>query len=164
MTDLTFNDITWTYTLDKVLKDSSTGMISEIKYTYTGTYSSTGGPAGRIDHTSSIAFNKLRLAPSDPSAENFINITNVTIDDVCGWIDNTISEIPIFDIEAARAPGTLPNMAADDPRQPSMQDLSSFRFSSYKEQMQDNIRKTIQKKIQDAAASVIAEEEHTFNG
>lgn len=153
MTNLNFNDITWTYTLDNVLKDSITGMISEINYTYTGTYG---------DYTSSIAFNKLRLAPSDPSAESFIDIAAVTIDHVREWIDTTISDVPVFDIEILRAPGILPDMDVDDPRQPSMQDLSSFRFSSYKEQMQDNIRKTIQKKIADAAANVTVQVEHIF--
>ena len=39
----------------------------------------------------------------------------------------------------------------DDPKHPSKQDLSSFRHSSRKEQMQENIRLTLEKRLKDKA-------------
>ena len=153
MTDLTFNDITWSYTLNKVLKNSDTGMISEIKYTYTGTYTT---------YSSSIANNVIQLAASDPTAADFINIADLTTDDCSAWIDAQNSVGVIFDIELARAPGIVPWLDVDDPKQPYNQDLTNFRHSNYKEQMQENIRKTIQKKVTDAALNVPVQEEHTF--
>ena len=153
MTDLTFNDITWSYTLNRVLKDSDTGMISEIKYTYTGTHAT---------HSSSIPHNLIRLAPSDPTAAGFITIAELTADDCSAWIDTQNSVGVTFDIEIARAPGIVPWLELDDPKQPYNQDLTNFRHSNYKEQMQESIRKDIQKKIADAALNLPVQEEHTF--
>ncbi len=152
MTDLTFNDITWSYTLNKVLKNSDTGMISEIKYTYTGTYTT---------YSSSIANNVIQLAASDPTAADFINIADLTADDCSSWIDAQNSVEVIFDIELARAPGIVPWLDVDDPKQPYNQDLTNFRHSNYKEQMQESIRLGLENKI-DSINNTTELTEHSF--
>lgn len=150
---MNISDITWNYSLEKVLKNSTTGLITEIIYTFTGTYG---------EYSSSVLHNKIGLAPSDPSSENFISIEDATEENVITWIDNAISEVVSFDIEELRVTDILPWLDEDDPKQPKNQDLSNFRHSSYKEQMQQNIKLTIEKQIADAAAENVIVE-HTFN-
>ena len=150
---MNISDITWSYSLEKVLKNSTTGLITEIIYTFTGTYG---------EYSSSVFHNKIGLAPSDPSSEDFISIENATEENVITWIDNAISEVVSFDIEELRVTDILPWLDEDDPKQPKNQDLSNFRHSSYKEQMQQNIKLTIEKQIADAAAQNVIVE-HTFN-
>ena len=145
------SDISWSYTLDRVTKSQQTGLIKEIKYTYTGTYGSL---------VSSISNNYARVEASDPTASGFISIDNVTISDVEGWVDASISEVIEFDIEVARCLDIVPGMDEDDPRQPKNQDLSNFRHSSYKEQMQQTIYKTLLK--QESMAEEDQDVEHTF--
>jgi len=149
---MNISDITFTYTLDKVLKNSSTGLIDEIIFTYSGTASG---------ETVSIANNKHLIAPSDPSSADFIAINDVTQEDVIGWIDTSISEVVTFDVEELRATGKVPGLEMDDPRHPANQDLTNFRHSSRKEQMQENIRKTLEKKLQDITDAVVRTE-HTW--
>lgn len=150
--DLNIDDVTWVYTLDRVLKNSTTGLITEIKYTFTGTYG---------DYTASVPNNYAALPPSDPSATGFISIDDVTPDDVIAWVDATASECPEFDIEQARVKEPVPGLALDDPRQPYNQDLSGFRFSSYKEQMQKTITASLNCQIADAEGQN-AVAEHVF--
>lgn len=149
---MNISDITWSYSLEKVLKNSTTGLITEIIYTFTGTYE---------EYSSSVSHNKINLASSDPSSEDFIAIEDTTEENVITWIDNAISEEVSFDIEELRVNDILPWLSEDDPRQPRNQDLSNFRHSNYKEQMQQNIKLTIEKKIADAAAENVIVE-HTF--
>ena len=139
---MTFDDITFTYTLDKVLKNKTTGLITEVRFTYSGT---AGG------QTVSIPNNKQWLAPSDPSSADFINIDAVTQDNIINWIDTSISEVVNFDIEELRGKDTLPWLDEDDPKQPKNQDLSNFRHSSRKEQMQESIRLSLEQKIADSS-------------
>ena len=138
------SDITFTYTIDKVLKNKSTGLIDEVMYTYSGTADGV---------TSSIAHNKQGLMASDPAATDFIDIENVTKENVIAWIDDSISEVVEFDIEEMRVTDILPWLDKDDPKQPSKQDLTNFKHSSYKEQMQENIRATIEIKLKDVTDS-----------
>ena len=149
---MNISDITWSYSLEKVLKNSTTGLITEIIYTFTGTYE---------EYSSSVSHNKISLASSDPSSEDFIAIEDATEENVITWIDNAISEEVSFDIEELRVTDILPWLSEDDPRQPRNQDLSNFRHSNYKEQMQQNIKLTIEKKIADATAQNVIVE-HTF--
>jgi hypothetical protein len=149
---MTFDEITWSYSLQKVLKNSTTGLITEVVYTFTGTYG---------DYTSSIGHNKIVLAPTDPTAASFIPIASATEANVTAWIDTAISEAVTFDIEELRAPGLVPWLDADDPKQPANQDLSGFVHSTPKEQMQQNIKLTIEKQIADATAETVIVE-HTF--
>jgi len=149
---MNISDITWSYSLEKVLKNSTTGLITEIIYTFTGTYE---------EYSSSVLHNKINLASSDPSSEDFIAIEDITEENVITWIDNAISEEVSFDIEELRVTDILPWLDEDDPRQPKNQDLSNFRHSNYKEQMQQNIKLTIEKKIADATAQNVIVE-HTF--
>ena len=135
-------DITFTYTLDRVQKNKSTGMIDEVIYTYSGTAEG---------ETVSIAHNKQVLAPSDTASEEFIKIDKVNKDDVIAWIDESISEVIEFPIEEARVTDLVPWLDEDDPKQPSKQDLSGFVNSSRKQQMQENIRLTIEKRLKDKA-------------
>ena len=133
-------DITFTYTLNRVQKNKSTGMIDEVIYTYSGTAEG---------ETVSIAHNKQVLAPSDSTSKEFIKIDKVSKDNVIAWIDESISEVAEFDIEEARVTDLVPWLDEDDPKQPSKQDLSGFKHSSRKQQMQENIRLTIEKKLKD---------------
>jgi len=149
---MNISDITWNYSLEKVLKNSTTGLITEIIYTFTGTYG---------EYSSSVFHNKIGLTPSNPSSENFISIEDATAENVITWIDNAISEVVSFDIEELRVTDILPWLDEDDPKQPKNQDLSNFRHSSYKEQMQQNIKLTIEKQITDVSAENIIVE-HTF--
>ena len=149
---MNISDITWSYSLEKVLKNSTTGLITEIIYTFTGTYE---------EYSSSVFHNKISLAPSDPSSENFISIEDATEENVITWIDNAILEVVSFDIEELRVTDILPWLDEDDPKQPKNQDLSNFRHSNYKEQMQQNIKLTIEKQITDATAQNVIVE-HTF--
>lgn len=149
---MTFDEITWSYSLQKVLKNSTTGLITEVVYTFTGTYG---------DYTSSIGHNKIVLAPTDPTAASFIPIASATEANVTAWIDTAISEAVTFDIEELRAPGLVPWLDADDPKQPANQDLSEFRHSSRKEQMQESIRLALENKIKDINSNNILVE-HTF--
>ena len=150
--ELIFNDITWAYTLDRVRKHAATGLLTEIKYTFKGTYGA---------HSVKIANNYADLPPSDPTAEGFIAADDVTVENVTSWVVATISDIPIFDLELARVTTPLDGMDLDDPRQPANQDLSGFRFSSYKEQMQQTILAGIKAKIAEVANST-ATVEHVF--
>lgn len=145
------SDISWSYTLDQVIKSQQTGLIKQIKYTYTGTYGSL---------VCSIANNYANIEPSDPTASEFISIDNVTVSDVEAWVDASISEVIEFDIEVARCLDIMPDMDEDDPRQPKNQDLSNFRHSSYKEQMQQTIYKSLLKK--ESMAQEDQDIEHTF--
>lgn len=149
---MNISDITWKYSLEKVLKNSTTGLITEIIYTFTGTYE---------EYSSSVPHNKISLTPSNPSSEDFISIENATEENVITWIDTAISEVISFDIEELRVTDILPWLDEDDEKQPKNQDLSNFRHSSYKEQMQQNIKLTIEKQIADATAENVIIE-HTF--
>ena len=149
---MNFNDITWSYTLDKVLKNTTTGLISDIRYTFSGTADG---------QTVSIPNNVQRLAPTDPEASSFIDIDSITEQHVIDWIDDSIQEVLTFDIEELRAPGLVPWLDADDPKQPANQDLSEFRHSSRKEQMQESIRLALENKIEDINSNNILVE-HTF--
>ena len=149
---MNISDITWSYSLQKVLKNSTTGLITEVVYTFTGTYG---------DYTSCIKHNKAGLGFKDPTDENFISIESATEANVTTWIDTAISEAVTFDIEELRAPGLVPWLDADDPKQPANQDLSGFVHSTSKEQMQQNIKLTIEKQIADATAETVIVE-HTF--
>lgn len=146
------SDITYTYTIDKALKNSTTGMIDEVIYTFSGTASG---------ETAKIANNKQILAASDPSSDSFIDIASLTKEQVIAWIDESISEVVTFDIEELRVTGKVGHLEDDDPKHPANQDLSNFRHSSRKEQMQENIRLTIEKKLEDKNNS-LAKEEHIF--
>lgn len=150
--DLTFDDITWSLTLDRVLKNNATGMITEIKYTLSGIY---GG------YLSKVANNYANLPPSDPNAAGFIAASDLTTETVTSWVDSTITECPVFDLEHARVSEILPYLDADDPKQPKNQDLSGFRFSSYKEQMQQTILAAITVQIAEAESNA-AIVEHSF--
>jgi hypothetical protein len=145
------SDISWSYTLDQVIKSQQTGLVKQIKYTYTGTYG---------DFVSSIRNNYANIQATDPTADGFIGIDDVSISDVERWVDASISEVVEFDIEIARCLDILPDMDEDDPRQPKNQDLTNFRHSSYKEQMQQTIYKTLLK--QESNALVDQDIEHTF--
>ena len=147
---MNISDITWSYSLQKVLKNSTTGLITEVVYTFTGTYG---------DYTSSIKHNKLGLGFTDPTDENFISIESATEANVTAWIDTAISEAVTFDIELARVTDTIPGL--EESKQPKNQDLSGFMHSSPKEQMQQNIKLTIEKQIADATAENVIIE-HTF--
>lgn len=149
---MNISDITWNYSLEKVLKNSTTGLITEIVYTFTGTYG---------EYSSSILHNKISLASSDPSSEDFISIDEVTAENVITWIDNAISETVSFDIEELRVTDIVPWLNEDDPKQPKNQDLSNFRHSNYKEQMQQNIKLTLERQIADVAEENVIVE-HTF--
>ena len=149
---MNITDITWSYSLQKVLKNSTTGLITEVVYTFTGTYG---------DYTSSIGHNKIVLAPTDPTAASFIPIASATEANVTAWIDTAISEGVTFDIEELRAPGLVPWLDENDSKQPKNQDLSGFVHSTPKEQMQQNIKLTIEKQIADATAENVIVE-HTF--
>ena len=149
---MNISDITFTYTLDKVLKNSSTGLIDEITFTYSGTASG---------ETVSIANNKHLIAPSNPSSADFIAIADVTKDDVIGWIDTSISEVVTFNIEELRVTDEVPGLEMDDPKHPANQDLTNFKHSSRKEQMQENIRRTLEKKVKDITDAVVRTE-HTW--
>jgi len=149
---MNISDITWNYSLEKVLKNSTTGLITEIIYTFTGTYE---------EYSSIVPHNKISLTPSNPSSEDFISIENATEENVITWIDTAISEVVSFDIEELRVTDILPWLDEDDEKQPKNQDLSNFRHSSYKEQMQQNIKLTIEKQIADATAENVIIE-HTF--
>ena len=138
------SDITFTYTIDRVLKNKNTGLIDEVMYTYSGTADGV---------TSSVPNNKQVLISSDPTATDFIDIENVTKENVIAWIDTSISEVTEFDIEEARVTDLVSWLDADDPKQPSKQDLTNFKHSSYKQQMQENIRATIEIKAQDITDS-----------
>lgn len=150
--DLTFDDITWSLTLDRVLKNNATGMITEIKYTLSGTYG---------DYLSKVANNYANLPPSDPNAAGFIAASDLTAENVISWVDSTITECPVFDLEPARVSEILPYLDADDPKQPKNQDLSGFRFSSYKEQMQRTILAAITMQIAESESNA-AVVEHSF--
>tara|TARA_B100000497_G_C7409880_1_gene258578 strand:+ start:137 stop:580 length:444 start_codon:yes stop_codon:yes gene_type:complete len=147
---MNISDITWSYNLQKVLKNSTTGIITEVVYTFTGTYG---------DYTSSIKHNKIGLGFIDPTNENFISIESATEANVITWVDTAISEVVIFDIEEARVTDMIPGL--EESKQPKNQDLSNFRHSSPKEQMQQNIKLTIEKQIAVAAAENVIVE-HTF--
>lgn len=134
------SDITYTYTIDKALKNSTTGMIDEVIYTFSGTASG---------ETVKIAHNKQILAASDPSSKNFIDIESLTKEQVIAWIDESISEVITFDIEELRVTGKVGHLEDDDPKHPKNQDLSNFKHSSRKEQMQENIRLTLEKRLKD---------------
>lgn len=147
---MNISDITWSYSLQKVLKNSTTGLITEIVYTFTGTYG---------DYTNSVKHNKIHLSSTDPSSADFIAIASVTEANVIAWIDNAISEAVTFDIEELRFTDTIPGL--EDSKQPKNQDLSGFVHSNPKQQMQQNIKLSIEKQIADAnAKNVIVE--HTF--
>jgi hypothetical protein len=150
--DLTFDDITWSLTLDRVLKNNATGLITEIKYTLSGIYG---------DYLSKVANNYATLPPSDPNAAGFIAASDLTAENVISWVDSTITECPVFDLEAARVSEVLPYLDADDPKQPKNQDLSGFRFSSYKEQLQQTILAAITVQIAEAESNA-AVVEHSF--
>ena len=135
-------DITFTYTLDRVQKNKSTGMIDEVIFTYSGTAEG---------ETVSIKHNKQGLAHSDTTSKDFIEIDKVTKENVIAWIDESISEVVEFPIEEARVTDLVPWLDEDDPKQPSKQDLSGFKHSSRKQQMQENIRLTIEKRLKDKA-------------
>ena len=147
---MNISDITWSYSLQKVLKNSTTGILTEVVYTFTGTYG---------DYTSCIKHNKLVLGFKDPTDENFISIESATEADVITWIDTAISEEVTFDIELSRVTDTIPGL--EDSKQPKNQDLSNFRHSTPKEQMQQNIKLTIEKQMADATAENVIIE-HTF--
>ena len=149
---MNITDITWTYTLNKILKNATSGLISDVRYTFSGTANG---------QTVSIPNNVQRLAPTDPAAAGFVNIDLVTEQNVIDWIDASIQEVVTFDIEELRAPGLVPWLDADDSKQPGNQDLSAFRHSSRKEQMQESIRLGIENKIEDINANNILVE-HTF--
>ena len=149
---MTFDEITWQYALNKILKNATTGLISDVIYTFSGTANG---------QTVSIPNNVQRLAPTDPAAAGFVNIDLVTEQNIIDWIDTSIQEVVTFDIEELRAPGLVPWLDADDSKQPGNQDLSAFRHSSRKEQMQESIRLGIENKIEDINANNILVE-HTF--
>jgi hypothetical protein len=149
---MTFDEITWQYTLNKILKNATTGLISDVRYTFSGTANG---------QTVSIPNNVQGLAPTDPAAAGFVNIDLVTEQNIIDWIDTSIQEVVTFDIEELRAPGLVPWLDADDSKQPANQDLSAFRHSSRKEQMQESIRLGIENKIEDINANNILVE-HTF--
>jgi|TARA_R110000764_G_C10947920_1_gene376856 hypothetical protein len=149
---MNISDITWSYSLQKVLKNSTTGLITEVVYTFTGTYG---------DYTSSVRHNKIVLAPTDPTAASFIPIASATEANVTAWIDTAISEAVIFNIEEARVTDIVPWLDENDSKQPKNQDLSGFVHSTPKEQMQQNIKLTIEKQIADATAENVIVE-HTF--
>ena len=149
---MNITDITWTYTLNKILKNATSGLISDVRYTFSGTANG---------QTVSIPNNVQRLAPTDPAAAGFVNIDLVTEQNIIDWIDTSIQEVVTFDIEELRAPGLVPWLDADDSKQPGNQDLSAFRHSSRKEQMQESIRLGIENKIEDINANNILVE-HTF--
>ncbi len=149
---MNFNDITWSYTLDKVLKNTTTGLISDVIYTFSGTADG---------QTISIPNNVQRLAPTDPAADSFIDIDSITEQHVIDWIDDSIQEVITFDIEELRAPALVPWLDDDDPKQPSNQDLSEFRYSSRKEQMQESIRLGLENKI-DSINNNTELTEHSF--
>lgn len=147
---MNISDITWSYSLQKVLKNSTTGLITEIVYTFTGTYG---------EYTSSVKHNKIHLSSTDPSSADFIAIASVTEANVISWIDTAISEVVTFDIELARVTDIIPGL--EDSKQPKNQDLTNFLHSSPKQQMQQNIKLTIEKQMADAAAKNVIVE-HTF--
>lgn len=149
---MTFDEITWQYTLNKILKNATSGLISDVRYTFSGTANG---------QTVSIPNNVQGLAPTDPAAAGFVNIDLVTEQNIIDWIDTSIQEVVTFDIEELRAPGLVPWLDADDSKQPANQDLSVFRHSSRKEQMQESIRLGIENKIEDINANNILVE-HIF--
>ena len=147
---MNISDITWSYSLQKVLKNSTTGLITEVVYTFIGTYG---------DYTSCIKHNKAGLGFKDPTDENFISIESATEANVITWIDTAISEAVTFDIELARVTDTIPGL--EESKQHKNQDLSGFVHSTPKEQMQQNIKLTIEKQMADATAENVIIE-HTF--
>ena len=147
---MNFNDITWSYSLQKVLKNSTTGLITEIRYTFTGTYG---------DYTHKIEHEKMCLSSKDPAASDFIAIASVTEADVISWIDNALSEAVIFNIEELRVKDHIHGL--EDSKQPKNQDLSGFVHSTPKQQMQQTIKLSIEKQIADVAAENVIVE-HTF--
>ena len=149
---MNISDITFTYTLDKVQKNKSTGMIDEVIFTYSGTAEG---------QTASIAHNKQCLMASDVASAEFIEIDKVTKENVIAWLDASISEVITFDIEEARVTDIVPWLDENDPKQPSNKDLTNFTHSSRKQQMQENIRLTIEKKLNDKL-NVNEKIEHIF--
>jgi hypothetical protein len=147
---MNFNDITWSYTLQKVLKNSTTGLITEIIYTFIGTHG---------DYTHKIEHEKMHLSSKDPAAADFIAIASVTEANVIAWIDNALSEAVTFNIEDLRVTDIIPGV--EDSKQPKNQDLSGFVHSTPKEQMQQIIKLSIEKQVADVAAENVIVE-HTF--
>ena len=111
------------------------------------------------DYTHKIEHEKMCLCSKDPAASDFIAIESVTEADVISWIDNALSEAVTFDIEALRFKDHIPGL--EESKQPKNQDLTNFRHSTPKEQMQETIRLSIEKQIADASAKAVIVE-HTF--
>ena len=188
---MNIEDITWNIKINSLSKNTSTGVVSLLRYTYSGSYN---------DHSSFIDNEELVIPYKDPTEDNFISFEDLSEEDMKAWVESRISECPVFDVELLRFDGlindftkeieitedepveqlvteiqtdeetgeeieveglksivqpvtrTITVIDEDHPKQPKNQDLSNFKFSSRKEQMQQTIMNTIEAKIADLEA------------
>lgn len=168
---MNIEDITWSIKVNEVIKNKATGVVSTIRYTYSGSFN---GVSSYIDNE------ELSVPYKNPTDPDFIPFDTLSEEDIKPWIESRISFCPVFDVELIRAPGIISNFTKevertvtqldpetgeeievvqtitvvdeDHPKQPKNQDLSSFKFSSREEQMQHTIMNTIKGKIADLEA------------
>lgn len=135
---MNIDDITWDIKVNNLIKNKKTGLVTSVTYTYSGSYEG---------YSSFVDKEQLGIPYKDPSDEDFIAFENLSQEDMCSWIDTQINVCPEFDVELLRFDGLISDFTEDHPLQPKNQDLSNFKFSSRKGQLQKTIMNTIKGKM-----------------